>query len=272
MLIRTISLALVAALAIGATASAQTPPAATPAAVEPNIAFVGTHAAVALRNNGDVITWGVGDNTCMLGRATPKFTVADHTPTVVMHNAREIAANRSAVAVVTADGKVYSWGSDLVPKGSGYQPCDGPVPVPSLAGIVVTHIGLGSDFAVAVTDTGDLYCAGDNNGCPATQTRNPDSSFRSRGPDPVKTFTRLNLPELNGNVLDIRVGFAHTLVLARDRKLYAFGRSRLGELGDSRFAQGGPLVGFTPEAMAKPIASGSNTRPERAAPNTTMPV
>ncbi len=133
MSIRNIILAL-AAVALGVAARAQTPPATTP--VEPSIAFVGTRAAVALRNNGDVITWGVGDITCMLGRATPKFTVADHTPTVVMHNARAIATNRSAVAVVTTDGKVYSWGSDLVPKGSGYQPCDGPVPVPSLAGIV----------------------------------------------------------------------------------------------------------------------------------------
>ncbi len=51
------------------------------------------------------------------------------------------------------------------------------------------------------------------------------------------------------------MGFAHTLVLTRDRKLYAFGRSRLGELGDSRFAQGGPLAGFTPEPVLTNVVS-----------------
>lgn len=253
MSIKTFSLTLVAALAVATTASAQTSP-VTPASVEPSIAF-GSYAVVALRSNGDVLTWGLDDTTCMLGRATAQFTVADPTPTVIMHNVKEIAANQTAVAVVTTDGKVYSWGSDVVPKGSGYQPCDGPVLVPSLAGIVVTHIGLGPDFAVAVSETGDLYCAGNNYGCPVGQTRNPDSSFRSSGPDPVKTFTRLSLPELNGNVLDIRVGFAHTLVLTRDRKLYAFGRSRLGELGDSRFTQRGALHGFTPEPVLTNVVS-----------------
>lgn len=254
MLTRTIALPLLSALAIGVTASAQTPPAATPSTVEPSIAFAGSGTAVALRSNGDVLTWG--DNaSCLLGRATTVSNGADHRPTVVMHNAKKIATGGTSVAVLTADGKVYSWGPTVAPMGSGYYPCDGPAAVPSLSGKVIAHVGFGIGFVVAVTDTGDLYCAGDNNGCPATQTRNPDSSFRISGPDPVKTFTRLALPALDGNVLNIRVGGYHTLVLTRDRKLYAFGRARAGQLGDSRFTAGGALVAFTPEPVLTNVVS-----------------
>ncbi len=91
-------------------------------------------------------------------------------------------------------------------------------------------------------------------GCPATLTRNPDSSFRASNAA-VATFTRLSLPELNGNVLDIRVGGHHTLVLTRDRKLYAFGCSQAGQLGDSRFTPRGAASGFTPEPVLTNVVS-----------------
>lgn len=254
---RAIALTLLTASALGAAVAgiaAQTPAAAASSTVQPSIAFVGTAAAVALRTNGDVVTWGVGDTECVLGRQTSALTVADHTPTVVMHNAKEIAANRRGVAVLTREGKVYTWSSPI-PNPSGYKPCDGPVLVSSLDGIVVAHIRLGLDFAVAVSDAGDVYCAGSNDGCPAKLTRNPDSSYRGGSPDGVATFTRLALPGVSGNALDVRTGTAHTLVLTKDHKLYAFGRSRLGELGDARFTPTGALVGFTPEPVLTNVAS-----------------
>ena len=92
MLTRTFARTLLAALTLGATASAQTPPAATPVAVEPSIAFAGDGTAVALRSNGDVLTWGNNADNWVLGRATPGSNRVDHTPTAVMHNAKAIAA------------------------------------------------------------------------------------------------------------------------------------------------------------------------------------
>ncbi len=142
--------------------------------------------------------------------------------------------------VLTNEGKVYSWGSG-VPMGRGYYPCDGPAAVPSLAGINVVSIGLGYDFGVAVTDRGDLYCFGEYNGCPA---KNAD-----------KAFTRLSIPGLDGNVLDIRAGSYHTLVRTRDHRLYAFGRSRWGQLGDARFTQGGFVSGITAAPVLTNVTS-----------------
>jgi alpha-tubulin suppressor-like RCC1 family protein len=244
---RTIALTALAMVAIVASANAQTPPAAAPAAVEPSIAFgsswrssASTH-ALALRSNGDVLTWGK-DEDCRLGRNTNTRTtgIAAHIPTVVMHNAKAIAAAENMSLVLTNDGKVYSW-SGGVPMGSGYHRCDGPAPVPSLAGKVVVGIGLGDDFGVAVTDTGDLYCFGESNGCPA------------KGAE--KAFARLSIPGLDGNVLDIRVGGFHTLVRTRDHKLYAFGRSRWGQLGDASFTQGGAVSGITAAPVLTNVAS-----------------
>jgi hypothetical protein len=251
MLTKSIVLTLVAGFGLTAAASAQKQPVAVPT-VEPAIAFAGD-AAVALRNDGDVITWG-SNADCVLGRATTDKLAPDQSPAVVMHNAKAIATYDRTIAVLTTDGRVYSWGLTTLPMGAGYVACDGPAPVPSLEGKVVTHIGLGSGLAVAVTDSGDLYCAGNLLGCPANSARNPDSSFKV-GNAPVATFTRLSLPELNGNVLDIRVGGSHTLVLTKDRKLYAFGESRWGQLGDSRFKQGGASSGVTPDPVLTNVVS-----------------
>lgn len=260
MLTNTFVLALLAVVAIGATASAQTPVAVAPGVVEPSVAFAGSGTAVALRNNGDVLTWGNNDS-CLLGRALPgqpgKYSGPlrpDPNPVVVMHNAKAIATAGTTIAVLTAEGKVYSWGLTTLPMASGYWVCDGPAPVPSLEGKVVTRIGLGQGVAVAVTDSGDLYCAGSWLGCPANLTRNPDSSFRASNAA-VATFTRLSLPELNGNVLDIRVGGQHTLVLTKDRRLYAFGSSQAGQLGDSRFTPRGSVSGVTPEPVLTNVVS-----------------
>ncbi len=232
--------------------------ATTPGAVEPSIAF-GLGTVVALRSNGDVLTWGDQSIKCLLGRKAALGKV-DPNPGVVMHNVKEIAAAGSMHLALTVDGKVYGWGAGL-PMGSKHYPCDGPALVPSLAGLKVTHIGVIAgftnydSFAVAVTDTGDLYCWGSSYSCPANHSLTPDSAFRGANADLVTTFTRLNLPELTGNVLDIRLGDFHTLVLTKDRKLYAFGRSRWGQLGDSRFTQGGVVYGFTPSPVLTDVVS-----------------
>ncbi len=95
LLTKTFVPALLAVVTLVAPASAQTPPAAGPMAVEPSIAFgsswgsdAGTH-ALALRSNGDVLTWGRNGN-CRLGRNTNTRNggIAAHMPTVVMHNAK----------------------------------------------------------------------------------------------------------------------------------------------------------------------------------------
>src|SRR5215831_4336097 len=75
----------------------------------PAIAF-GDHHAIALRDNGDVLAWGTG-NQCAFVRA-----LSDATPALVMRNAKEVAASARHTLVLTKDGKVYGWG--LNPEGA----------------------------------------------------------------------------------------------------------------------------------------------------------
>ncbi len=197
-------------------------PAAAVGAPVPSVAF-GTRHAVALRSNGDVLTWG--DNVgCQLGR--PSRGNSSATPTLVMRNGREIAAASDHSLVLTADGQVYGWGMNgdgVLGTGPGNDSCEGPTLITAFDGIPVAHIATGYGFSVAVTTNGDLYCTGDNTmgQCPA----GPPRSFR------VERFTRVPYPELAGSVSAVRTGLFHTLVLTRDGQLYAFGRSNDGQLG-----------------------------------------
>lgn len=201
---------------------------ASAAAPVPSIGF-GTRHAVALRTNGDVLTWG--DNVgCQLGRPTKGNSSA--TPTLVMRNGRELAVASDHSLVLTDDGRVYGWGmnGDGVLGTSGNDSCEGPALVQGLDGLQVAHIATGYSFSVAVTANGDLYCTGDN-----TMGQCPAGPPRSFG---VGHFTRVPFPELAGAVAAVRTGLFHTLVLTKAGQLYAFGRSNDGQLGGGPGAKG----------------------------------
>ena len=200
-------------------------------AVDPAIAFGNRH-AVALRTNGEVLTWG--ENVyCQLGRGSRGNS--GRTPAVMMRNAKEVAAASDHALVLTREGKVYGWGMNpegALGTGNTNDQCEGPALVESLAAHTVTHIATGRGFSVAVTSTGDLYCSGDNSmgQCPI-----------ARG-GRVDVFTRVPVPELAGAVDEVRAGLFHTLIRTKDKKLYALGRGRDGQLGNGKVVNGFALV------------------------------
>ena len=219
----TVAVALAAFVCLVSHPAAQAPPDAA-------VAFGSRH-AVALRSNGEVLTWGE-NVSCQLGRASRGNS--GRAPALVMRNAAAIAA-ASDHTLVLADGKVYGWGINAEgPLGTGNtnDQCEGPAVAESLAAHTITRIATGYGFSVAVTSDGDLYCTGDNSvgQCPVGRT--------SR----VVTFTKVPIAELAGNVADVRAGHFHTLILTRDRKLYALGRGRDGQLGSGAMVNGFSLV------------------------------
>lgn len=200
------------------------PPIASAQTATPAVAFGARH-AMALGANGDVLTWG--DNVmCQLGRAGGNSSA---TPGLALRNAVEIAAGADHGLALTADGKVYGWGSNpegALGTGHTYDQCEGPALIASLADKTIVHIATGYGFSVAVSNTGDLYCSGDNSmgQCPV-----------ARG-GRVETFTAIANPELAGKVVAVKAGSFHTLALTRDGALYAFGRGNDGQLGNGRTA------------------------------------
>ena len=193
-----------------------------------SIAFGNRH-AVALLTNGDVLTWG--ENVyCQLGRASRGN--AGRTPAIVMRNATAIAAAGDHTLVLTEDGKVYGWGMNpegALGTGNTNDQCEGPALVESLARHTVTHIATGNGFSVATTADGDLYCSGDNSvgQCPVGRS-GPRGSLH-QGAD------HRSLPATSR---EVRAGAFHTLILSKDKKLYALGRGRDGQLGDGKAVNG----------------------------------
>jgi alpha-tubulin suppressor-like RCC1 family protein len=181
----------------------------------------GTRHAVALKNNGDVFTWGE-NVSCQLGRAGGNRSA---TPGQVLRNIKEIAAASSHTLALDVDGKVYAWGSDAPTLGNNddFERCEGPEPVASLADKTIAHIATGIDFSLAVTTSGDLYCTGasEQGQCPAVKGG-------------TRAFTLVPFPELHGKVAAIRAGAFHALVQTKDGQLYAFGRARDGQLGGGK--------------------------------------
>ena len=194
----------------------------------PRIAFGREH-AVALRNNGDVVTWGANVG-CQLGRRAGNW---DATPGLVMRNVKEIAAASDHTLVLAADGKVYGWGTDGGAIGTGeYDQCEGPALVESLEDKVIAHIATGHDFSVAVTADGHVYCTGDNSmgQCPVAKGGS------------ITAFAPVPIAELSGKVVAVAAGSFHTLALLRDGTVYAFGRGRDGQLGNGRAVNGQTAV------------------------------
>lgn len=220
---------------------------ATAASAQPETAAVvfGARHALALRTNGDVVSWG--DNVmCQLGRATRGNTSA--TPALVLRNITAIAAAADHSLALAADGKVYGWGMNpegALGTGLTNDECEGPVVIESLAGQTVTHIATGVGFSVAVTSTGDLYCTGDNSmgQCPAAP-KNGD----------LTSFARVTMPGLTGKVAAVAAGAFHTLLLTTDGAVHAFGRGRDGQLGNGQTTNGTAVVSGLSNVVA--IAAG----------------
>ncbi len=205
----------------------------TPAAQSTDVAIaLGNRHAVALKSNGDVLTWG--ENVyCQLGRASKGNS--GRTPEIVMRNGKVIAAAADHTLVLTGDGKVYGWGMNpegALGTGNTNDQCEGPALIESLAGHAVTKIATGAGFSVAVTSTGDLFCSGDNGmgQCPVLKSGD------------VQVFTKVSIPELAGRVADVEAGAFHALILTTDQKLYALGRGRDGQLGHGKTVNGFAVV------------------------------
>ena len=191
---------------------------AVSAQADTRMVVFGTRHAVALRNNGDVFTWGENVG-CQLGRAGGNRSA---TPGQVLRNIKEIAAASAHTLALDVDGKVYAWGTDPPTLGNNddHERCEGPEPVESLKDKTIAHIATGIDFSLAVTTNGDLYCTGasEQGQCPAVKGG-------------TRAFTLVPFPELQGKVTAIRAGAFHALVQTKDGQLYAFGRARDGQLG-----------------------------------------
>jgi alpha-tubulin suppressor-like RCC1 family protein len=166
----------------------------------------------------------------------------------------QLAAGDSASLVVTADGRLYSFGKNTYGElgralGSGSEAAN-PVPARvSLPDGRVVQAAAGGAHSLALSSTGQLYAFGSNRFGQLGSTTN--NGNENANPTPAA----LALPGASGPVSQIAAGDAHSLALTSTGQLYAFGSNEFGQLGNAANS-GTELANPTPLAVTLPGASG----------------
>lgn len=202
--------------------------------------------SLALASDGTVYSWGLNDTVGKLGNNS---TVSSSVPVAVTTSGvlsgktiTAISAGNHNALALDSDGKVYSWGSNINPNnnqvlgqlgnGSGAQYSRVPVAVTTsgvLSGKTVTAIACGFFHSMACTSDGNVYAWGGNfNGMLGN-----GNTTSSNVPVAVTMSGALS----GKSVTSVAMGYVHSLCLASDGTVYAWGFGYNGTNGSGSNAQ-----------------------------------
>ena len=186
----------------------------------------GASHALALKSDGTVLAWGNNAS----GQLGTGDAPNDHLlPTPISglgfgSGVTAVAAGDTYSMALKSDGTVLAWGNNASGQlGDGSAPTDHATPVPvSGLGVgsgVVKIIG-GGTHSFAITSDGRVFAWGNN-----------ASGQLGDGSAPNDQHTPVALSGLP-QILDVAAGRAHTVALASDGSVFAWGDNNLGQLGD----------------------------------------
>ncbi len=197
----------------------------------------GNDFSMALSEEGVVYTWG-GDTLGQLGiNATTRSlvpAVLDTTGVLSGKTVTHIAAG-GYFGMALADGKVYGWGRNPFGSNAQTQQFTKSTLVPVainrsgvLKGKEIIAIAAGDGHALALGSNGLVYAWGSNR---YGQAGNNSDSAVAHVPVIVDTTGIL----AGKKIITIAAGGVHSLALASDGTVYAWGRNNMGQLGDNTF-------------------------------------
>jgi alpha-tubulin suppressor-like RCC1 family protein len=228
--------------------------------------------SLALQNDGIAWAWGRNDLAQFgIGDVLPEYllvptTVRDASTAPFDHVVALAAGLKHSVAL-RDDGTVWTWGSnDHGQLGTGslapaYEPH--PVQVQALAGAIA--VAAGARHTLAVLADGSVWAWG----------RNAEGQLGSNGPSapvpaPVQVVVAATGLPLAGAVA-VAAGSLHSVALAADGTVWAWGDNQLGQVGQGFFSDAGTpslpaarpvLLGVGPPEVRLPgvraIACGAN--------------
>lgn len=198
---------------------------------------IGEDNAVGLADDGTVFSWGSYPAHGAGNDATFPNVVKDPTGTAPLTGIVSVSAGRLFSMALTADGKVYAWGWNSDGQtGRGTRSTSEPLPAlvrknddgAELSNIVA--ISAGHAFGLALTADGKVYAWGQNSygnlGQGArTASTNPPTVRAVLVKDPSGTG-------ILSNIAMISAGGHHALAVDRNGKMFSWGRSVNGQLGD----------------------------------------
>jgi alpha-tubulin suppressor-like RCC1 family protein len=172
----------------------------------------------------------------------------------------EIAAGGDHTLVLTTANQLYAFGWNYYGQlgraaNNGVNVAN---PTPTLVGLpgatgAVTQIAAGAFHSLVLTSTGQLYAFGENL---FGELGNPTNSGTEK---PTPTPTLVSLPGATGPVTQIAASASFSLAATSTGQLYAFGRNRVGELGNTTNI-GTDNPNSTPTLVSLPGATGPITR------------
>lgn len=197
---------------------------------------VGELHSLALRSDGTVWAWG-GNSHGQLGdasttqRNSPVQVRRSTNPNAVLKGIVAIAAGSNHSLALSEEGIIYAWGHNihgqLAQGNSSFVDSEYAVRIVTQSGSTpqyrVVSIAAGANHSIAVTDDGHALVWGSGNhgshcdGTPVQQTRG--------------TPFEINVQ----NVVSVRGGQYHTLLMRSNGEVMACGRNDWGQLGDDTY-------------------------------------
>ena len=200
---------------------------ATPAAV-PNVANAlavkaGDSHTLVLQDDGTVLAWGAN----YYGQLGVGHTEASVSPVMVtgLTDVRKIAAGHSRSVALKNDGTVWTWGYEHYAWQTGDDVYSAtPVKVIGLTDVI--DIAAGYEHVVAVRSDGTVWAWGSNY---SNQVANGYGWWQYQD----SPFQVPNLPP----IVAVASRFDHTVAIAEDGTVWAWGYNGAGQLGDGTSAQ-----------------------------------
>lgn len=247
----------------------------------------GYRATYALAADGTVYAWGrnnvgqLGDGTTTDRTSPVRVVKGAYTGTTYLGDASDkitaIAAMSEGCIALSADGLVYSWGSNLEGQLGDNSTTSRSTPVRVLKGAYagttnlgdstanrITHIAAGGAHCLAMSSRGQVFAWGDNaNGILGDNTR-------TDRPTPIRVLKgyytgTTYLGDGSTAITALAAGLEHSLAIAGAATTsYAWGRGTLGRLGD-----GNSSDNRTPIIVAqgeRPLANESSNPDDGIAP------
>mmetsp|Transcript_15912 Transcript_15912/g.25810 ORF Transcript_15912/g.25810 Transcript_15912/m.25810 type:complete len:606 (+) Transcript_15912:105-1922(+) len=183
----------------------------------------GSGHTVVLSTEGEVFTWGRGDD----GRLGHGDNGWKYVPRIIQSLAGQVVVQVTCgsyhTAAVTGNGDLYTWGGGMYGKlGHGNEAGHStPKRVEALVGLNVSQIACGSRHTAIITSSGAIYTWGDK-----------ENGVAGHGDTEGHQYTPKLLEKLAGKrVVQLSACGFHTGCLTADGELYTWGEGKFGRLG-----------------------------------------
>lgn len=183
----------------------------------------GSGHTVVLTTDGEVYTWGRGDD----GRLGHGDNGWKYVPRITQSLAGQVVVQVTCgsyhTAAVTGNGDLYTWGGGMYGKlGHGNEAGHStPKRVEALVGLIVSQIACGSRHTAIITSTGAIYTWGDK-----------ENGVAGHGDTEGHQYTPKLLERLAGKrIVQLSACGFHTGCLTDGGELYTWGEGKFGRLG-----------------------------------------